>query len=210
MLESRKKLPLKLFSWSFLIAFVLASFAIALGQTSESKPRRFARLIFPPTKNAETKNASNDNASSSESQSTNDSTQTFTPTVEENKVLELINKERQKLGLVPLRFDAKLCLYARSHSENMAKKGYFNHLSPDGKNMKDRVREAGLSAWKAIGENIAYNQGCDDPAAFAVERWMSSTSHRANLFGEIWTETGIGVAKAADGGFYFTQVFIAR
>ena len=211
MLESRKKIPRELFSISFLIAIVLASFAIALGQASENKPRPFARLFFPTIKSDNTTNKPKAvNSSSSESHPTNSSVASFTPTAEEKRVLELVNKERQKLGLVPLRLDAKLCLYARSHSADMAKKSYFNHINPDGKTMKDRVREAGLTGWKAVGENIAYNQGYDDPAAFAVERWMLSTGHRANLLGEIWTETGIGVAKAADGSFYFTQIFIAR
>jgi uncharacterized protein YkwD len=210
MLESRKNLPHKLFGFSFLIAFVMASFVVASGQSSESKPRRFARLIFPPTKNTETNKPKIANASSSETPAANNSTLSFTPTIEEKRILELINKERRKLDLDPLRFDAKLCLYARSYSKNMAEKRYFSHINPDGKTMKDRVREAGLTGWKAVGENIAYNQGYDDPIAFAVERWMLSTSHRANILGEIWTETGIGVAKAADGSFYFTQIFIAR
>ena len=65
-----------------------------------------------------------------------------------------------------------------------------------------------LLFWGALGENIAFNQGFDDPSAFAVQRWMGSSKHRANILSSQFTRTGIGVARAADGSIYFTQVFM--
>ena len=76
--------------------------------------------------------------------------------------------------------------------------------------MTMRASETGVTGWSAIAENIAYNAGYDDPAAFAVERWLLSTKHRENILRDEFTHSGIGVARAADGRVYFTQVFVTR
>jgi uncharacterized protein YkwD len=75
--------------------------------------------------------------------------------------------------------------------------------------MVNRARAQGIRGWKALGENIAYNQGYDDPAGFVAERWMISHKHRENLLNARWTRSAIGVAIAQDGRVFFTQVFIA-
>ena len=46
---------------------------------------------------------------------------------DENALLELTNKERDKAGLAPLRANAKLFQAARDHSENMAKQDKLDH-----------------------------------------------------------------------------------
>jgi uncharacterized protein YkwD len=76
--------------------------------------------------------------------------------------------------------------------------------------VNDRADAGGVHKWKAIGENIAFNQGYKNPIEFAVERWMKSTGHRENILNDRWKESGIGIAITADGAYYFTQVFIER
>jgi uncharacterized protein YkwD len=61
-----------------------------------------------------------------------------------------------------------------------------------------------------LAENIALNQGYDDPAEFAVEGWMNSPKHRSNILYPRFNRSAIGIARAADGTVYFTQVFISR
>jgi uncharacterized protein YkwD len=61
-----------------------------------------------------------------------------------------------------------------------------------------------------IGENIAYNKGYADPGGFAVERWLISDGHRANMLYAGFQAAAIGSYVAADGSVYLTQVFIAR
>jgi uncharacterized protein YkwD len=61
-----------------------------------------------------------------------------------------------------------------------------------------------------LGENIAYNQGFDQPADFAAERWLKSYSHRANALSNFFTHTAVGVAVAPDGRIMFVQTFLAR
>ena len=133
-----------------------------------------------------------------------------TPTDDEQRAFDLINAQRQRSGESPLVWDAELTRMAREHSENMAARNFFDHTDPQGRNMTMRARDGGVTGWSAIAENIAYNAGYDDPAAFAVERWLISAKHRENILREGFTHSGIGVARAADGRIFFTQVFVTR
>jgi uncharacterized protein YkwD len=127
----------------------------------------------------------------------------------ERQAFNLINAERAKNGLQPLVWDGELCRVARTHSENMGRRNFFDHQGPDGTNLLDRVTARGIM-WRSLGENIAYNQGHDDPAGLAVDQWMHSPKHRANILRANFTHSGIGVARTADGRVYLTQVFIMR
>ena len=127
----------------------------------------------------------------------------------ERRAFDLANAQRRARGQQPLAWDAELSRLARQHSENMARVDFFSHSNPRGMTMVDRARAQGIRGWSALGENIAYNQGYDDPAGFVVERWMVSSKHRDNLLNARWTRSAIGVAVADDGRVFFTQVFIA-
>ena len=131
-------------------------------------------------------------------------------TGDERRAFDLVNAERQKRGLSPLVWDGALTRLARYHSENMARDGVLSHTDGDGLDLSGRAQVLGLHNWRALGENIAYNQGYSDPTAFAVERWMVSEKHRENILNGEYTHAGIGIARAADGRVFFTQVFMER
>lgn len=131
-------------------------------------------------------------------------------TGDERRAFELINAERQRRGLRPLVMDGSLTRLARYHSENMARGGYLSHTDSNGLDLRGRADALGLHNWKSIAENIAYNQGYSDPTAFAVERWMISEKHRENVLNDEYTHAGVGVVRASDGTYYFTQVFMRR
>ena len=135
---------------------------------------------------------------------------TVAATSDEQRTFDLINAARRERGATPLLWDGELCRLARLHSENMARQGFFSHNGPDGQDTDGRARSAGVRGWRSLGENIAYNMGYDDPAAFAVERWMRSAKHRENILNAGFTHSGLGIAKAADGRVFFTQVFLTR
>ncbi|MGH9943018.1 MAG: CAP domain-containing protein [Pyrinomonadaceae bacterium] len=132
------------------------------------------------------------------------------PTNLERKAFELINEQRRANGAAPLAWDTELSRVARIHSEEMARRNFFDHVGKDGRGVAERARLCGVTGWRALAENIAYNQGFDDPAGFAVERWLKSAKHRENLLRATFTHTAVGVAEASDGRVYFTQVFISR
>ena len=129
---------------------------------------------------------------------------------DERRAFDLINRERERRGLSPLAWDGRLVRLARDHSENMARGGFLSHVDREGLDLKARAQGLGLHGWRMIGENIAYNQGYDDPTAFAVERWMVSEKHRENALSDEYTHAAVGIARASDGAYYFTQVFMRR
>ena len=128
----------------------------------------------------------------------------------ERRAFEQTNQVRIQNGLPPFEWDADVCRMARGHSENMSRLNFFSHVSPDGLRMRDRARGAGILTYKVMGENIAYNQGYEDPGAFAVERWMASEKHRANILSPEFRAMAIGMYVAADGSVFLTQTFITR
>ena len=127
----------------------------------------------------------------------------------ERSAFEKTNQSRLDNGLTPLTWDTDLCRLARAHSESMARIGYFDHETPEGLQLKDRARALGVR-FKVIGENIAYNKGYSDPGAFAVERWMRSGGHRANILYAGFQSSAIGSYISSDGSVYLTQVFVTR
>ena len=135
---------------------------------------------------------------------------TIAATSDERRTFDMINAQRRASGLAPLVLDAELSRMARLHSQRMATESFFAHAGPDGQEAPERARALGITGWRALAENIAYNQGFDDPSAFAVERWMHSTKHRENITSRMFTHTGLGVVRAADGRIFFTQVFMMR
>ncbi|HKZ80813.1 MAG TPA: CAP domain-containing protein [Pyrinomonadaceae bacterium] len=120
------------------------------------------------------------------------------------------NEQRVHEGLAPLGWDPALCVMARQHSEEMARLGYFSHESPSGLRLKDRARQVGIIRFRLIAENIAYNQGFDDPGALAVERWMLSPGHRENILSGDFQDSAVGSFVSRDGSVFLTQVFIQR
>ncbi|HBB86927.1 MAG TPA: hypothetical protein DC047_04875 [Blastocatellia bacterium] len=128
----------------------------------------------------------------------------------ERTAFDKTNEARVQNGLQPLAWDPLLCKLARMHSEDMARRGYFAHETPEGLEPKDRGRALGLLHFRVLGENIAFNKGFADPGAFAVERWMMSGGHRANILYIGFQASAIGSYVAADGSVYLTQVFLTR
>ena len=112
----------------------------------------------------------------------------------EVKMIKLLNDERTQRGLSPLKADRELTQVARAHSKDMFVKGYFSHISPDGKDPFDRMNAAGIR-YLAAGENIALAQSL----SIAHSGLMNSPGHRANILNPAFGHVGIGIL---DGGIY--------
>ena len=162
----------------------------------------FAFLVFPAVSNAQTFGATHISNKPVTSKNTGSSQ------VLEREVFELINRKRAQNNLQQLIWSERAARAARLHSKNMASFNFFSHIGLDGKSVDGRANSVGLSNWRKIGENIAYNRGYSAPAEQVVERWMNSPAHRQNLLGGGWKESGVGITITFDGKYYFTQVFI--
>lgn len=124
----------------------------------------------------------------------------------EQSVYKQINQFRSSRKLPPLTLDSRISEQARLHSEAMA-----SGRVPFGHNgFEDRVNALSKSiAYRAAGENVAYNQGYSSPDQQAVQGWLKSPGHFKNIVGN-FDLTGIGIAKNAKGEYYFTQIFVKR
>lgn len=120
----------------------------------------------------------------------------------EQKMFELVNAERAKVGLHALSLRTEIIPVARAHSRDMFERRYFSHVNPEGNDAGDRLSQAGIS-YMIAGENLAY---APDVLA-AHEGLMHSEGHRKNILTPEFRQVGIGVI---DGGVYgkmFTQNF---
>src|SRR2546430_1885709 len=75
----------------------------------------------------------------------------------EQRIHELINAQRKMHDLQPLAIDETLSKLARAHSEDMAKRGYFKHVNPEGQTPMKRAEAAGYKLCQLMGENIYQN-----------------------------------------------------
>ncbi|HEX2925207.1 MAG TPA: CAP domain-containing protein [Ruminiclostridium sp.] len=122
----------------------------------------------------------------------------------QNKVVQLVNAERAKNGLKPLKMNAQLNKTATLKSQDMAKLGYFDHNSPTYGSPFDMMKKYGIS-YSTAGENIAMGQTTPEQV---MNGWMNSPGHRANILRASFTQIGVGVAKNSSGRLYWTQQFI--
>lgn len=120
----------------------------------------------------------------------------------ENAMLILINNDRVKAGLQPLKIDYTIRTVARFHSIDMAKNGYFSHINLVGKTPADRMSEGSVSYWIA-GENIALAPNYE----LAEIGFMNSPKHRDNILDPKFGRIGIGIIDMGVYGRMVTQNF---
>ncbi|MGB0086271.1 MAG: CAP domain-containing protein [Rhodomicrobiaceae bacterium] len=126
--------------------------------------------------------------------------------------LHLVNQSRQAHKLPPLVLDPKLINAAQSHADDMLKRNYYSHTSPEGKTVADRFQKAGGSRWVLTEENIAKCDGCAAPLTDAYvhrlhDGWMKSPGHRANILRPGIDRFGYGLAVSPSGSLYAVQTF---
>jgi uncharacterized protein YkwD len=120
----------------------------------------------------------------------------------ERRIFQLTNEARRKHGLPTLDQDDTLTATARRHSDDMLKRDYFSHTSPDGKNILDRLRDekpAVVQTMGRAGENIFGSSKLDYSDVKTLSRsivdgWMTSPGHRANILNPKYTHLGVGVS----------------
>lgn len=103
------------------------------------------------------------------------------------RVLQLVNKERQNAGLQPLGMDSQLSKVAMIKAQDMSNNNYFDHQSPTYGSPFDLMKANGIS-YNYAGENIAQGQASPDEV---MNQWMNSPGHRANILHSSFTQIGI-------------------
>ena len=131
----------------------------------------------------------------------------------ESGVLSELNQIRAQHGLQPLKISARLTAASAQHSREMGTAGYFEHNSNDGTAFWKRIGRwygsTGYGYW-SVGENLLWSSP-DVDAQHALELWMNSPEHRANILTARWREIGIaaihvGSAPGTYGGRAVTVI----
>ena len=139
----------------------------------------------------------------------------------EQFIIHYTNEVRAKHGLKSLQHDPQLESISRKHSDDMIRRNYTAHITPEGLNPKDRISRYYRSFIGKISENIwllsgswkgvPYNQS-SSPITMAkriVDEWMQSPPHRQNILTEGLTHIGIGVSVSS-GKMLVTQLLTQK
>jgi uncharacterized protein YkwD len=118
-------------------------------------------------------------------------------------VLRLTNQAREREGKPPLQLNGALTKAAQNHADDMARRGYFSHQSPDGSDMSDRVNWVSYR-YRGLAENIAMGQRTPQ---VVVAGWLKSPGHRTNILNGEYRDLGVGIAKDRRGTIRWVQVF---
>jgi uncharacterized protein YkwD len=123
----------------------------------------------------------------------------------ESGVLAQINAFRRNHRLTPLKLSPKLAAAAKEHTVQMVQDGYFTHESADGSLFWKRIQSFySSSPWSywSVGENLLWSSPDVTPAK-ALQMWLASPEHRANLMNPRWREIGVSAlhAETAPGVF---------
>ena len=159
---------------------------------------KYVKLIYPKSNNSNNQNTNN----TTNNTTTNNGSSL---TADEKEVFDLINAKRTAAGLSALKVDAELQNVARAKAEDMVKNNYFSHTSPTYGSPFDMMKSFGVS-YKTAGENIAGNSSNTG----AVNAWMNSEGHKANILNSSFNYTGVAVVKSSKYGKIFVQMFIGK
>lgn len=149
------------------------------------------------------------------------------------------NEARHTHGLAPLAWSNRLSALTRMHSDAMARDAFFGHENERGEDATARARSyglecrthAGAALLEGVGENLflahrfnSYRvrhtadggreyvfdwKTTDEIAREAVDSWLQSRTHRANLLSPHYVTQGIGVTMGDNATVFVTQQFIA-
>lgn len=120
----------------------------------------------------------------------------ITGNLDQKRLVELTNAERQKAGLSPVLENTALDKAAAAKAQNMFAENYWAHFAPSGKTPWDFILGTGYK-FTFAGENLAKNFYSSDDV---VKAWMASPTHRDNLLNPKYQDIGIAVVDGVLNG----------
>lgn len=130
------------------------------------------------------------------------------PAVEDNErmLFYLVNATRQEYGYRILERDDTAAYAAAEHSIDMAENDYFEHVSPSGVTLKDRLIRNNVQ-FRFAGENIAMGH---TSSIFVHHSLLNSIDHRRNLLHPDFTHLGVGVSYSDEDIPYYTENYVQK
>lgn len=166
--------------------------------------QKYVKPIYPSSNNSSSDNSNTNNSDNSNNNS-NTNNNTSSMNSDEIEIFNLINKQRRNNGLSELKNDSEVQRVARIKAEDMVSNNYFSHQSPTYGSPFDMLKNFKIS-YKTAGENIAANSNNNS----AVNSWMNSSGHKANILNSAFNYTGIGVVNSSKYGKIYVQLFIGK
>ena len=124
------------------------------------------------------------------------------------EMLELVNEERAKVGVAPLKLDERLNASAQEKADDMQNRDYYGHVSPEGTRGTLFVFKHMPSKCRYAGENLANILIPDSNSRNPISTWMSSTKgHREAILDKDYDLVGFGIAKDKYGNSLIVQHF---
>lgn len=115
----------------------------------------------------------------------------FLAAVVRSDIVSYTDEARTKEGGQSLIESELLTEAAQAKAEDMATRGYFSHVGPDGEEPWVWIERAGYN-YQYAGENLAVRF---EDSKDIVDAWMDSPGHRANIVKPQYREIGIGIAE---------------
>ena len=122
-----------------------------------------------------------------------------------NDIVRQTNIQRVNSGLREFLVSPKLMEAARIHAQQMAEYRRMEHTinAAPYPTLLSRLQAVSYS-YSNAAENVAWNS---QSAQSAVNGWMNSPGHRANILNPGLTEIGAAMARGSNGEPYWIQVF---
>ncbi len=113
------------------------------------------------------------------------------------QMLDLANRAREVDNAPPVDWQDELAVTARAHAADLARRGYVEHLSPEGFDPSHRFWLLGRTTVGSPSENIAYHRGEGAPAdpGQLLRIWRGSPGHWRNLLRASHTHAGFGLVR---------------
>lgn len=159
--------------------------------------QKYIKPVYPKTTN---NTGSNTNSGTNSTVTINSNL-----TADEQEVFNLINQQRANNGLSALKIDHEVQRVAKIKAKDMVDNKYFSHNSPTYGSPFDMLNSFKVS-YQTAGENIAGNSS----NSAAVNAWMNSAGHKANILNSSYNYTGIGVVNSPTYGKIYVQMFIGK
>lgn len=120
-----------------------------------------------------------------------------------DQIFELVNKERNIIGLPSLSKNTILSDAANVRAVEI--ESLFSHDRPDGSSGFTVLSEFDIFTYSSAGENIAFGQ---TSATQVMSGWMNSPGHKSNILSSGFDTIGIGCYKSSSGQIYWVQLFM--
>ena len=125
------------------------------------------------------------------------------------EILELVNKERARIGVAPLVMDENVQRSAQLKANDMEAKGYRQHVIPElGDMYTQEMRYLIYQQAKCTMSGENWTAGANISSRDAFNWWMNSEPHRKAIQNPEYTKIGLGVSRNSDNSkTYAVQYF---